>query len=190
MSENLDQTMLFSELSEFSKVSQFSYSPLNRLCCDWANLYKEWGLHDPYTKTFIGVGFWKAFLKIFFWPRGSLGQAKMIFSFASQEKNVHPLPGLLGCFFPTRQGFYFDIIVPPGRVFITIYLQGNRLGVRCLRLTILSGRFRDKSCRYTRVPNNWGPQLIDFLIFFAPGYSYSNPPSVGVHITQEESLIW
>ena len=62
-----------------------------------------------------------------------LGEAKMIFSFASQEKNVHPLPGLLGCFCPTRQGFYFDIIVPPGRVFITIYLQGNRLGVRCLR---------------------------------------------------------
>ena len=51
-------------------------------------------------------------------------------------------------FFPTRQGFYFDIIVPPGRVFITIYLQGNRLGVRCLRSTIVSGRFRDKSCRY------------------------------------------
>ena len=41
----------------------------------------------------------------------------MIFSFGSQEKNVHPLPGLLGCFCPTRQGFYFDIIVPPGRVF-------------------------------------------------------------------------
>ena len=39
----------------------------------------------------------------------------MIFSFASQEKNVHPLPGLLGCFCPTRQGFYFVIFVPPGR---------------------------------------------------------------------------
>ena len=68
-----------------------------------------------------------------------LGQAKMIFSFASQEKNVHPLPGLLGCFCPTRQGFYFDIIVPPGRVFITIYLQGNRLGrfagSRIMRMT-------------------------------------------------------
>ena len=57
----------------------------------------------------------------------ALGEAKMIFSFASQEKNVHPLPGLFGCFCPTRQGFYFDIIVPPGRDFIRIYLHRKRV---------------------------------------------------------------
>ena len=62
------------------------------------------------------------------WQNQQLGEAKMIFSFASQEKNVHPLPGLFGCFYPTRRVFYFDTIVLPGRDFIWIYLQRKRVG--------------------------------------------------------------
>ena len=59
-----------------------------------------------------GYSFWYVYLalhyfRLFLWDLEDhgIGEAKMIFSFASQEKNVHPLPGLLGCFCPTRQGF-------------------------------------------------------------------------------------
>ena len=51
-----------------------------------------------------------------------LGEAKMIFSFASQEKNVHPLPGLFGCFVPPGRGFILILLShPAGILFEFIY---------------------------------------------------------------------
>ena len=56
-----------------------------------------------------------------------LGEAKMIFSFASQEKNVHPLPGLFGSFCLTRSGFVLISMSHPAGILFEFFYNVREL---------------------------------------------------------------